>query len=341
MSAPAVARLSGPGEILAALPSLCGFPPTESLVLLSLRARTRVGLTVRVDLPPEPDDDAVAVRCADRLVGDGAEHVVLAVHSERGRRTELVRAVTAACLQRDIGVLEALHVAGGRWTSYTCCAACCPPTGTPVPHASPSVDLVRAEQAANGRAVLASREDLVRSVAPPSGELAAAAAQRLAEAQETWSRHRLEHGAPASRRSTLDHAQALLDRVADGVAIGPVDVALVAVGMTDVLARDGLATLMLSRDDELLSLLLQVARQVTPPHDTPVCTLLAWVAHGRGDGALTNVALERALAGSPDYGLARLLRECLDGGVRPAQVREIARGTREVLRRRDRPARRR
>src|SRR3712207_3632926 len=54
MSAAAVARLSSPGEILAVLPSLCGFRPQESLVLMSLRGqRQRLGLTARVDLPDE------------------------------------------------------------------------------------------------------------------------------------------------------------------------------------------------------------------------------------------------------------------------------------------------
>ena len=333
MSAPAVARLSGPGEILAVLPSLCGFPPQESLVLLSLRGpRSRLGLTARVDLPDPPAGPALAALCADRMAGDGATQVVVVVLSEHGRREDLVGAVRDALEQRDVGVLEALHVSAGRWTSYTCAASCCPAEGTPVPTAPPVLGLVRAEQVATGRVVLPSRDDLVRSLAPPVLLAATAAAQHLDQARQAWLRSRAEHGAAAARRSTLDHVQALLDRVAGGTPVGPVDAAVLTVGLEDLQARDAVATLILTREQELLSLLVQVARQVVPPDDAPVCTLVAWTAYARGDGALANVALDRALAGRPDYSLALLLRSCLDGGVHPDEVRSLARGTEQVLR---------
>jgi hypothetical protein len=335
MSAPAVARLSTPGEILAVLPSLCGFPPDESLVLLSLRgSRRRLGLTARVDLPEPPDEASVARLCAGRMAGDGADAVVLAVHSEQGRREDFVELVRRACEDLQLEVVEALHVQSGLWTSYSCERACCPPSGTPLPTAFPALGLVSAERVAAGRALLASRAELVASVAPPPLLQRAVAEQRLEQAREQWLRSRLEHGAVASRRSTLDHATALLDRVSSGATVGAADAALLAVGLQDVQARDGLATLLLTRSDELLSLLLQVARQVTPPADAPVCTLLAWVAYARGDGALANVALDRALEGTPDYSLALLLRTCLDAGTPPEQVRALARGTREALQRR-------
>ena len=340
MSAPAVARLSGPGEILAVLPSLCGFPPRESLVLLSLRGpRRRLGLTARVDLPDPADEDGLAALCADRMAGDAASCVVVAVLSDHGRRDGLVASVQAALDDRGVGVLEALHVRDGRWTSYTCSASCCPADGTPVPAAPAVLGLVQAEQVATGRVVLPSRDDLVRSLAPPSLLAAAAAEQRLERAAQAWLRSRAEHGVAAARRSTLDHVQVLLDRVAAGQDVGPDDAALLTVGLADVHARDGVATLVLSREEELLSLLLQVARQVVPPDDAPVCTLLAWTAYARGEGALANVALDRALAGRPDYSLAHLLRSCLDGGVPPEEVRLLARGTEQVLR--ARPGRRR
>jgi hypothetical protein len=333
MSAPAVARLSGPGEILAVLPSLCGFPPQESLVLLSLRGpRRRLGLTARVDLPDPTDEQDLAAVCAERMAGDGAASVVVTVLSEHGRRSGLVDAVRDALAEREVGVLEALHVSAGRWTSYTCSSACCPAEGTPVPDAPPVLGLVRAEQAVTGRAVLASRDELVRSLAPPVLLAAAAASQHLEQAAQAWLRARAEHGAVAARRSTLDHVQVLLDRVAAGVPVGPVDAAVVAVGLADVQARDAVATLILTREQELLSLLVQVARQVVAPDDVPVCTLVAWTAYARGEGALANVALDRALAGRPEYSLALLLRSALDGGVHPDEVRSLARGTEQVLR---------
>ena len=341
MTAPATARLSSPGEILAVLPSLCGFAPTESLVLLSLRgSRKRVGLTARVDLPDEALEQALADLCAERMRADGAGCVVVAVYSESRRRTSLVAAVQAACADRRLSVLEALHVQGGRWWSYSCTRACCPPGGTPLPRTSPAVALVEAERAASGRAVLASRAALVRSVLPPSGEVAAQAEQHLASAVEHWTRHRLEHGPAASRRGTLELARVLLDRVAEGGEVSACEAARLAVGLSDVQARDGLATLLLTRSDELLALLLQVARLVPPPADAPVCTLLAWVAYGRGDGALANVALDRALDSDPRCSLALLLRSALDGGVPPDQIRAVARGTRAVLSRGPRQARR-
>ena len=126
--------------------------------------------------------------------------------------------------------------------------------------------------------------------------------------------------------------QVLLDRVAAGTPVGPVDAAVLAVGLTDVQARDAVATLILTREDELLSLLVQVARQVGPPDDVAVCALVAWTAYARGEGALANVALDRALAAQPDHSLSLLLRSCLDAGIPPAEVRSLARGTEQVLR---------
>jgi hypothetical protein len=340
MSAPAVARLSGPGEILAVLPSLCGFPPQESLVLLSLRGpRRRLGLTARVDLPDRHGEEALAALCADRMAGDGASGVVVAVLSEHGRREALVDAVRAALAARGVPVLEALHVCARRWTSYTCTAACCPAEGTPVPAAPAVLGLVQAEQVATGRVVLPSRDDLVRSIAPPALLAAVATEQYLEQAAQAELRWRAEHGVVAARRRTLEHVQSLLDRVAAGTPVGPSDAAVLAVRLADVQARDGVATLILTREEELLSLLVQVARQVVPPDDAAVCTLLAWTAYARGEGALANVALDRALAGRPDYSLALLLRSWLDGGVHPEEVRSLARSTEQVLR--TRPARRR
>src|SRR5439155_981162 len=56
--------------------------------------------------------------------------------------------------------------------------------------------------------------------------------------------------------------------------------------------------------------------------------LLAVSALLRGDGALANVALERALGADPGHRLARSLRQALDGGWGPREIRSWLEGAR-------------
>jgi len=153
-------RLSTPGDIANAVPHLCGFVPTESLVAISLRGqRRRVGLTLRIDLPGV---DA-AEEIASRLGHDGAAAAVVVVYTSDGSsvfpRSGLVAALSDALERRGIVVLEALLVRSGRWSSYTCSSPrCCPVAGTPLGQA-PGV--LAALSAYDGRAVLRDRGELV------------------------------------------------------------------------------------------------------------------------------------------------------------------------------------
>jgi hypothetical protein len=49
-------------------------------------------------------------------------------------------------------------------------------------------------------------------------------------------------------------------------------------------------------------------------------SLLAFVAWQCGDGALANVAIDRALDDNPRYSMALLLREALDTGTPPSMA---------------------
>ena len=323
-------RLTSPGDIVATIPSLCGFLPQESVVVLSLRGpRKRLGLTVRLDLPPPEVQDEAARLLASRVADDGASAAVVAVYGEL-RRPELVDLVTAHLGERGVEVSEALHVDAGRWTSYACTGPCCPGEGSQVP-APPA--LVGAEQALDGRAVLPSRDALVRSLAPPVLLRAQECAQALERGEVERSRRIAAEGAEAVRADDLQQARRLLDAVAHGSSLGTGDAARIAVALHDVRVRDEVATWALKRSDALLALLEQVARACVPPYDAPVCAVLAWVAYARGDGSRVNVGLDRALASDPAYSLALLLRTALDGAVPPQQVRRVLRETKRTLRR--------
>lgn len=323
-----VARLSSPGAIVATLPSLCGFPPEDSLVVLSLRGeRRRVGLTARLDLPPPSQETAAAEMLAERMRLDGAREAVVVVLSPQ-RRPSLVEAVGDALATRAIDVHEALHVADGRWWSYECSSSCCPAEGTPVP---PPPTLVEAQRALTGKAVLASRAELVASLAGPTFLAAEQAGQTLDDAAERWVAHWAADPEGACV-AAVQRTRRLLDAVGPGAPVDLAEAAALTIALHDHRVRDEIATWALRRSDALLSLLEQTARQVVPPFDAPVCTLLAWVAYARGDGSRVNVALDRALGTDPEYPLANLLLTALEGGVAPREVRQLLKSTKRMLR---------
>lgn len=326
-SSASVARLSSPGAIAATIPSLCGFEPRDSVVVLSLRGqRRRVGLTARLDLPPPQEEPEAADLLAERMAQDGARAAAVLIYAA-DRRARLVTALGGALAGRGVEVLEALHVDRGLWWSYLCRRPCCPKEGSPVP---PPPALVQAQCALDGRAVLASREQLVASLAAPAFLAAERSAQLLEAATVVWVQS-CAQARTAARAAAVGHARELLDAVSSGGAVSPGDAAALAVALHDVHVRDEVATWALQRSDALLSLLEQAARLVVPPYDAPVCTTLAWVAYARGDGSRVNVALDRALDTDPSYSLALLLRSALDGAVPPREVRTILLSTQRAL----------
>lgn len=339
-----VARLGSPNEIVAAIPLLCGFVPTESLVVLSLRGpRKRIGLTMRFDLDWCDATEHAAQEIAERLVHDGASTAVLVLYSgapdpedgggpaESRARAELVDRVRAACADAGVDLMEALLVRAELWTSYLCTGrSCCPDEGTPLrAEASAAVQLLRADSALQGRGVLPSREDLIRSVAAPQLLAVAVAHQQVDRATEDWVlRHR-----QGGRRAVQDHdlgvARAAIDAALTPQGVGAVEAAVLAVAVTDLQVRDEIATWVLSRPDELISALQQAVRLVAPPDDAGLCALLGWVAYAEGNGGLANVALARALDSEPDHSLATLLREALHRQLAPHELREALEQTRQ------------
>jgi hypothetical protein len=330
-----IMRLTSPGEIAAAVPHLCGFVPTESLVAISLRgARRRIGLTLRLDLSPEEFDEELRAETAEqiaaRLAHDGGSAAVLVVFTEARDaalpREQLVRAVIAEIEQRGMTVMEGLLVRGEHWSSYTCQQqSCCPIEGTPI-SAGGSVDLLAATAAFDGRVVLRDRTELVASMAPPELLAARAAEQRLDAAMTRWVAAVGQRGDAVVHREAVESVRAALA----GEVQPEEALTSIVISLQDVAVRDDVATMALDDSEALLTLLLTLARQTVAPYDVPVCTLVALVAWVRGDGALANVALDRALTGDPSYSMAKLFRAGLDGQLPPSAVKQWLRETRRA-----------
>ncbi len=349
-----VIRLGDTGEVAAALPHLLGFRPAESVVLVSLRGPggSRVGLTVRADLPRPGAVAALARTLAAKVVTDEPQAVLLAVVSEAPDdavppvvpagsgdpdvRPELphrdvVHELVLALDARDVPVREALLVRGDRWWDYDCPYACCEPgAGTPVP-GGPSP--LAAAAVAAGAVLAPDRATLATRIAPVEGPAAAAMLEACLRAgREHTARLRAAGEAEVTGAGTGLVAGAVAAcRPGPGTAgerLPDARVAEVLWALTVPDVRDRALGWALGEDAAAAELLwTECTRRAPVPLDGPPATLLAVSAWLRGDGATANVALERAIAADPGARLPRLLAEGLDACLPPAELRALIRGT--------------
>jgi hypothetical protein len=327
------ARISDPGEIAAALPALLGFHPRESLVLVSLTGASgrRVGLTVRADLPADGGAGSVAAEVTRSLRTDRPSGVLLAVVSEAPDvpgglpHRELLHEVVLALAPDRIPVREALLVRAGRWWSYECARACCAPgAGTPLPDGPTALE---AASVATGTVVERDRGDLVRRIAGPLGPAREAMATACARMATECSARVLEVGFDAVAEESWAAVTAAAARCRPGAAPEPLtdrEVARVVWGLRDRDVRDRALELATGADPTAAEILwTECTRRAPAPLDVAPATLLAVSAWLRGDGAMANVALARALAGDPAYALARLLARALAECLPPADLRAM------------------
>jgi Domain of unknown function (DUF4192) len=170
--------------------------------------------------------------------------------------------------------------------------------------------------------VLASREELAATVSALDGE--AGDSMRRATRQAEEHAARLVARADSSARKVI--ATAGLDAVRDAIDAyraggefsSDADAAWLSVVLRDLRVRDDAWARM---DPEYLEAHLRLwtdlTRRARPGYVAAPASLLAFVAWQHGNGALANVALDRAQADNAGYSMAHLLREVIDSGAPP------------------------
>ncbi|HEY9377733.1 MAG TPA: DUF4192 domain-containing protein, partial [Jiangellaceae bacterium] len=135
---PIVVKFGSPVDIVGSIPSLLGFHPAESIVVMCLRGpRKRTGLTLRIDLLDAQHDQALAAEIVRRVAIEQASAAITVCYTEaadeQGRlpRAGLLDQIGEQLLRHGIGVAESVLVRTGRWYSYSCAGPCCPREGTP------------------------------------------------------------------------------------------------------------------------------------------------------------------------------------------------------------------
>ncbi|SFC34568.1 DUF4192 domain-containing protein [Streptomyces aidingensis] len=359
--------LRGPADLADALPYLLGYHPEDSIVLIGLHGpRGRVGGRVRIGIPEDaggwPEtareladclleggtahgsrpDAAVICLCRDPAGGEAPAQV-------RDRLAPLAQWLRTACGSRDLPVLEALCISGGRYWSY-CCPdpECCDGEGTRLPSGTSPMAAAAAHA---GILVHGSLGDLERRLDP----LGEPAASRQADAFEAVAgalvpRILDDRGeAEAVRLSTLRLAGELITRyrratadnrqaatgdpavadARDDALLTSEEAATLIIGLQDRLARDRAAEWMEGPDAApALRLWRALARRCIGPwsgHAAAPLTLAGWVAWSTGDRVGARTALGRAVRADPEYVFGRLLLQALREGLDAEPLRRCMR----------------
>jgi hypothetical protein len=322
-----VGSLSG---FLAIVPHLLGFHPSRSMVVVGLDARRgRVVLAFRYNLPDPPDAAAaryVADHAAAVLKQRRIKTAIAAGYGPGRLVTPVAEAMQAALRGAGIGVRDLLRVEDGRYWSYVCQdPACCPADGVPFDAAAHPA---AAALDAAGLTVRPDRESLAASLAPLAGEVAAsmerATKRALRRADQILARAAsAEEGAALVLEEGRAAVRAAIRAYRNGGLINAHDqLAWLAVTLPDLRVRDDAWARMDPRFRAAhLRLWTDVLRHAREPYVPAPASLLAFTAWQSGDGALANVAIERALAADPDYSMAHLLGQALDAGLPPSAAR--------------------
>ncbi|NMH95831.1 DUF4192 domain-containing protein [Pseudonocardia acidicola] len=334
---PVTARVRDPGELVAVVPVLLGFHPRDSLVVIGTGGSSgrRIGLTLRVDLPPPDDAGPVCRAAADSiLAGDPAGAAVIVLGGGPGGgadglpRSDVAAAMADELAAAGVEVYSTLWArdtaAGSPWACYAACGC----SGLlPDPASTP----VAAAAVAVGQVVYRDRAELERQVAPADpvrlrrrDALLDRALDAAAEAADAGD----PDGPVGSKQLAVHYAalQGALDAAAAGrLALDDGDddtvLALAAALRVPAIRDIALAGCDGPRAAAAEQLWAALTRETPDPEAAEPATLLAVAALVRGDGALVNVALDRAQQAWPGHRFSRVLGEAVARGLGPDQVR--------------------
>jgi hypothetical protein len=323
-------RPDTPAVLLALIPHLLGFVPDSSFVVIGSELTGEVKVTLRYDLPDPAGRDAAADLCEHAIAVLSSQRLTMAAAVGYGPGplvTPLAEALPDAAAEAGVELAELLRAEDGRYWSYTCTGhACCPAEGAP---SGPAGHPASAAMARSGPPVLASRQVLAATIAPVPGTEADKMRRATSMAEARVARaHAAFSGRPARARAAIaaEGLAAVADMIATYRSGGSYrtagQLARLTVALADLRVRDDAWARMDPRYATThLRLLTDAVRRAQPGHIAPAASLLAFVAWQSGNGALANVALDRALADQPGYSMAGLLREVIAAGAPPSLAR--------------------
>ena len=300
----------GPEDLLAAVPVVLGFHPTDSLVMLTFGAERT--FHARLDLPDSPDDEAIG-EAVDALLAPcrshEVDHVAFVVYTDdRDLAAAFAAALVPAFVADGIGVVDVLRADGGCWCRVPIRSGA--EESSPVPY-DDTHHPFNAQAVFEGHVTLASRDE-VRSTIAVDPVL-----------RRRWGDLLVDLPSPGPE--DVARARDLVARWVDS-GDGPDDAGAARVlrAITRVDVRDA-ALYAVAHDTARAHLRVWSAllRGAPDPQAAEVAVVTAFCAWQSGHGALAWCALDRCFEIDPEHRLGRCLAECLVRAVPPTTWQEV------------------
>jgi hypothetical protein len=313
--------LRSPADMIAAIPYLLGFHPTESMVVVGMRDN-RIEFAARGDL----DAPAGSVDYYTSVVlRQDVEAVAVLGYGPADLVDGPVRETSAALERHGLTLVEALRVAPDRYWSYLCGnPECCPPDG--VPYDVTSSDIAAAATL-SGQVALPDRQALVRQI-EPVGFLARESMRQATERADAKLTELLGAATPgdvlgsrAMRYAGTAAVRAAVARHREGGQLTDDEVAWLTVLLVHLPVRD-YAWEHTGHEDWYVDLWADVVRRAEEDVVAGPASLLAYAAWRSGQGALAHAGIDRALAVDPAYPMALLMRDVLQRAIPPSTLDE-------------------
>ncbi len=302
-----------PEDLIALVPFVLGFHPSESVVLLTFGAPDG-SFHARVDLPDGPDDRAQVceILCNAVRRNRAPTTAVIVFSRDVERSAAICGDLVPALLGTGAAVVDAIRADGSRWWRVL--------DPDPVAHDyDTQVHPFTAEQVFEGRAALGSRDELVGSLVgtDPAETLrvsraADLAVDRLLPAVRARPR-------TAGRRQARWLHKRLAAAVADGELLPASDAGrvLALIGIHDLrdVAWSGMTRAVAGAHVGIWRDLVRRAPPDLLPGAAAVLGFAAWLS---GEGALAWCAVERCLEGDPGDALAHNVAALLQNAIPPS-----------------------
>jgi hypothetical protein len=315
-------RLRDLSELVAGIPYIIGFPPTDSLVLYTFRRCPEIALssTIRVDLPMPDHVLLLAEKMAEAVAMNEAAAVIAVVIAENGSaHRELIEMLRKTLEDKSILLTHASWVPkithGEEWQCYD--DPLCTDT---VP--DPQSSALAAATAVAGDTTYPDRETLAAHLAPDPEEMLAYR-KKLLNAYRTsvqpytdedlWADmeilgYALEKAASSYELPTLTDHQMV--RLARALSRAPI--------------KDECLAMALSDEPEPAERLWTVlVRGLPAPERAEPAFLLAMSAYLRGAGVIATLALKIVMESNPQHRVAVLLDYALQRGLPPNHLRAM------------------